>query len=152
MQVRLVDAVEAQVEAARQAHDARAHFACQQALLEDGEKTLALVEEALYMAEHELELSRDEMVDMRCRSRPAHPSVASASARQGDGRAASDDDSSIAEDIVIDMACDGSCELAATLRGTVLEAEREIQRLHLQLQVACSLPASPRFTPGLPIA
>ena len=152
MQVRLVDAVEAQVEATRQADDARTHFACQQGLLEDGERTLALVEEALYMAEQELELSRDEMADMRCRARQVHPSVASASARQGDGRASSDDDSSIAEDIVIDMACDGSCELAATLRDTVLEAEREIQRLRLQLQVACSLPAPPSLIPALPIA
>ena len=141
VQVKLVDAVEARVMAERQADDKRADLnqswerdlARELKLLEEGERRLVLMEEALYMVEHEVELLLDERRDLRCRVQEAK--ACAEPDRLPRAQESPADHSSIAEEIVGGAVCDGFCDQAAILRDKFLKAQCEIDRLQALVQV-----------------
>jgi len=145
VQEKLVDAVEAQVVAAKHGRDAKAAAAAVDDVLAfelrvigEGERSLARVEEALYMAEFELENSRDEIAELRSR----------VSMENGDGlptlQAGVESDPGedgglgIGEEIVEIIMCDGSCEVAEALQEKVEAGLSEMARLEALVEVPLS--------------
>lgn len=146
MQEKLVDSVEAQVVAARQAGDANAAaaagaevLALELRVIGEGERALALVEEALYMAEFELENSRDEIAVLRSRvslENGDRLATLQAAVERESGKDGQEEDLSIGEEIFENIMCDGSCETAETLQEQVEAGLCEMARLEALVQVA----------------